>query len=160
MDFYSLLLRSIKLEIKKIGIDNIEKIKTIIKAAFSGEPWYDDWSDEQQFHAYIIDLIDNKNSLSLGLYDNNELIGVSLGRIKHWYTGTQYCIDDLAISPKAQSKGYGSKFMKLIEDYILKENIVGIVLFSEKDIPAYNFYIKNNFEEKTKRVFFEKNLII
>lgn len=146
------------MQIKKIGMDNIEEIKTVIKDTFSREPWNDDWSNEKQFHSYILDLIDNKNSLSLGLYDNDKLIGVSLGRIKHWYTGTEYWIDDLAIIPKAQGCGYGSKFIDMIEEFIKNQGIVGIVLFTEKDIPAYGLYVKKSFEEKKERVFFEKHL--
>lgn len=146
------------MEIRKLSTDNIEEIKFIIKETFSKEPWNDDWSDEQQFRSYILDLIDNKNSLSLGLFDNDNLIGVSLGRIKHWYTGTEYWIDDLAILPKAQGHGCGSQFIDMIERFIKKQGIVGIVLFTEKDILAYGLYVKKSFEEKKERVFFEKHL--
>lgn len=146
------------MEIRKLNRDNIEEIKFIIEEAFSREPWNDDWSDALQFHLYILDLIDNKNSLSIGLYDNGDLVGVSLGRIKHWYTGTEYWIDDLAILPKAQGHGCGSEFIDLIEDFIKKQGIVGIVLFTEKDIPAYGLYVKKQFDEKKERVFFEKHL--
>lgn len=147
------------MDIRKINIANIEEIKYVIKETFSKEPWNDDWNDEKQFHSYILDLIDNKNSLSLGLYDeNNHLIGVSLGRIKHWYTGTEYWIDDLAIHPKTQRCGCGSKFIDMIEEYIKELGIIGIVLFTEKCIPAYNFYVKKSFIEKKERVFFEKHL--
>lgn len=149
----------LKMEIRKMSIDHIEEIKSVIKETFSAEPWNDDWHDEQQFHAYILDLIDNKNSLSLGLYDNDHLIGVSLGRIKHWYTGTEYWIDDLAILPKAQGKGCGSAFVDLIEEYAKETGIAGIVLFTEKNIPAYGLYIKKDFEERPERVFFEKKIL-
>lgn len=79
--------------IRQVNTADIEKIKSVIKEAFSREPWNDDLSDEWKFHSYILDLIDNKNSLSLELYDKDDLIGVSLGRIKHWYAGTEYWID-------------------------------------------------------------------
>lgn len=146
------------MEVKRIEPDHIEEIKSIIKEAFSREPWNDDWSDERQFHSYILDLIDNRSSLSLGLYDDDDLIGVSLGRIKHWYAGTEYWIDDLAILPRAQGRGCGSKFIDLIEDFIKAQGIVGIVLFTERDIPAYGLYVKKSFVEKRERVFFEKHL--
>lgn len=146
------------MEIKELNIADIENIKTVILDTFSREPWNDDWSDKDQFHSYILDLIANPNSLSLGLYENNELIGVSLGRIKHWYTGNEYWIDDLAILPKTQGRGCGSKFIDLIEDYIKAKGFVGIVLFTEKEIPAYHLYVKKGFEEKSKRVFFEKKI--
>lgn len=147
------------MDIKELTSRDIEQIKTVILETFSKEPWNDDWQDQEQFHSYILDLIDNKNSLSLGLYENNDLIGVSLGRIKHWYTGTEYWIDDLAILPFKQGKGYGSKFIELIEDFIRHRGIVGIVLFSERDIPAYHLYVKKGFSEKPERVFFEKKIV-
>lgn len=146
------------MKIKELTVNEIEDIKNIILEAFSREPWNDNWTDKQQFHLYILDLIGNKNSLSLGLYDNEKLIGVSLGRIKHWYTGNEYWIDDLAILPQSQGQGCGSKFIDLIETFIKPKGIVKIVLFSEKNIPAYHFYVKKEFTEKTKRVFFEKIL--
>jgi len=152
------LTENTKLKVEELNVSYIEQIKAVILETFSREPWNDDWSDKDQFHAYILDLIGNPNSLSLGLYENNELIGVSLGRIKHWYTGTEYWIDDLAILPKTQGRGCGSKFIDLIEDYIKEQGVVGIVLFTEKDIPAYGLYIKKSFEEKKERVFFEKHL--
>lgn len=144
---------------KELTIADIESIKTVILETFSKEPWNDDWSDKEQFHSYIMDLIGNPNSLSLGLYENGELIGVSLGRIKHWYTGNEYWIDDLAILPQAQGRGYGSEFIDLIEDHIKSKDFDGIVLFTEREIPAYHFYVKKGFEEKRERVFFEKKIL-
>lgn len=148
-----------KTEIKEINGADTENIKKIISETFSREPWNDDWSDEKQLYLYILDLIGNPNSLSLGLYKNNELIGVSLGRIKHWYTGNEYWIDDLAVLPQFQGCGYGSEFIDLIEAYIKAKGFTGIVLFTEKDIPAYNLYVKKEFTKKTERVFFEKKIL-
>lgn len=131
------------MNIKKLSIQDIEEIKHIICETFSKEPWNDDWHDEEQLYNYILDLIGNRNSLSLGLFDDHDkLVGVSLGRIKHWYTGNEYCIDDLAILPGEQGHGYGSKFIDLIEKYAVNQNITGIVLFTEQNIPAYRLYVK------------------
>lgn len=147
------------MELKELSIADIENIKNIILETFSREPWNDNWIDKKQLHSYILDLIGNKNSLSIGLYENGELIGVSLGRVKHWYTGNEYWIDDLAILPQVQGRGCGSKFIDMIEDNIKSKNFVGIVLFTEREIPAYYLYVKKGFEEKRERVFFEKKLL-
>lgn len=146
------------MEIHQLKLTQIEEIKKVISDAFSPEPWNDDWSDELQFNNYIMDLIGNKNSLSLGLYDMDKLVGVSLGRVKHWYKGNEYWIDDLAIRPEFQGRGYGSEFLKLLEKYVKEMSIVRIVLFTNKDIPAYYMYLKNGFVQQEERVFFEKKL--
>lgn len=147
------------MQIKELSVADAESIKTVIFETFSKEPWNDDWSDEKQLNLYIMDLIGNANSLSLGLYENNELIGVSVGRIKHWYSGNEYWIDDLAILPQAQGRGYGSEFIDFIEKHIKEKGINGIVLFTERDIPAFNLYVKKGFAEKRERVFFEKKIL-
>lgn len=146
------------MKIEKLSVDDIAEIGAVIKGAFSRAPWNDDWRDEEQFHAYLLDLAGNASSLSLGLYDGEKLIGVSLGRLKHWYTGTEYWIDDLAIIPERQGDGCGTKFLQLIEAFIQTAGIVGIVLFTDRNAPAYGFYVKNKFEERSERVFFEKRL--
>ena len=72
-------------ELKEININNIEEIKSLFAEIFTKEPWNDDWSDLTQLHEYIMDLIGNSNSLTLGLFENDELIGLSMGSIMHWY---------------------------------------------------------------------------
>lgn len=145
------------MEIKELSTENKEEIKHIIYTAFSQEPWNDKWKSDEQLTKYVTGLTDNKNSLSLGLVDNEKLIGVAVGRIKYWYDGDEYWIDDLAILPQAQGKGCGSEFMKLMEKYLKEKNIKKTVLFTNKDIPAYYFYKKNGFSEKNERTVFEKN---
>lgn len=78
--------------IKKLSVDFIEEIKTLFAEIFTNEPWNDDWSDENQLHNYILDLTGNRNSLAIGLFEDDEFIGMALGSIKHWYTGTEYYI--------------------------------------------------------------------
>lgn len=45
--------------------------------------WNDDWSNQVQLHKYIMDLIGNRNSLTLGLIEDDKLIGLSMGSILH-----------------------------------------------------------------------------
>ncbi len=66
--------------IKELDIKLIEEIKSLFAEIFTNEPWNDDWSDETQLHEYIMDLIGNRNSLTLGLFEDRELIGLSMGR--------------------------------------------------------------------------------
>lgn len=146
------------MELKKLSLEDIDDIKRVILDAFTGEPWNDDWQDPEQFHRYILDLIDNENSLSLGLVDNGKIVAVSLGRIKHWYSGNQYWIDDLGVISDAQGKGYGTSFLTLAEQYLKEHGINKIILLTEREIPAFYFYKKNGFELREKRVVYEKEI--
>ena len=50
-------------EIKELTIEEIDIIKSFFKDVFMREPWNDDWSDNEQLHQYITDIIGNQNSL-------------------------------------------------------------------------------------------------
>lgn len=145
-------------QIKKIGIEYIGEIEVLFKEVFMNEPWNDDWSNAEQLHRYIMDLIGNSNSLTMGIFENDRIIGVAMGNIRHWYSGTQYYIDELFITRDEQGKGKGILFLNSIEQLLCKEGIEGIFLQTERDMPAYTFYQKNGFEELKEHVSFGKRL--
>ena len=93
--------------LKVLGMAHEQAVKGLIRDAFSAEPWCDRWEDEDVFHSYILDVMGNQNSLALGLFSEDVLIGISLGRLRHWYNGIEYCIDDLCIASEHQDKGSG-----------------------------------------------------
>lgn len=82
---------------KQLDINAFSIIKELFVSVFSNEPWNDDWSNENQPHLYIQDLVGQSNSLTFGLFEETELIGISMGHIKHWYTGTEYYINELCM---------------------------------------------------------------
>lgn len=135
-----------------------EDIAHIIKEAFASQPWNDDWTEHETLMQYVTDITENANSLPLGLYNGHELVGLALGRLKHWFNGIEYCIDDFCIKPDYQGKGAGSEFMKLIKEYCAKEKFAKISLKTSKKAAAYGFYVKNGFKEQHDDVFFEYNI--
>ena len=143
---------------KRIGPDEKEKIKELFTGVFTHEPWNDDWSDEKQLDLYITDLTGQHYSLTYGLYENEELIGVSMGYVKHWYTGTEYMIDELCIRTDKQGAGAGTYFLQQIETAVKDLGLKHIFLQTEVDVPAYGFYKKNGFTELTGHVSFAKEL--
>ncbi len=143
---------------RQIGVAEKEPIKKLFKSVFMFEPWNDDWSDEQQLDHYIMDLIGQSNSLTYGLYEGDELIGFSLGFVKHWFSGTEYVIDEFCVKKEKQGLGVGSFFMAEIEKVIKEKGLVHIFLQTDSEVPAYNFYKKNGFVELTTHVSFAKDI--
>lgn len=142
------------MQIKTLTMENQAEIMEIIRDAFAVAPWNDKWDDEAVFRLYIQDIIGNANSLSLGLYDQDELIGVALGRLKHWYDGIEFCIDDFCIKTACQGKGAGSAFIKLIAQYARENHYKEISLRTKRTAAAYHFYKKNGFDESETNVYF------
>ena len=119
-------------ELKRIGLNEKSQIKKLFKDVFTNEPWNDDWSDEEQLNMYMNDLIGQSYSLTYGLYDSGELIGLSMGYIKHWFRGTEYYIDELCIRTDRQGEGIGTFFMNEIEKAIGSIGIKKIFLHLSK----------------------------
>lgn len=107
---------------------------------------------------YVSELINNKNSLSFGLFENNNMIGMALGHIKHWYEGTEYWIDEFGVLPEKQQCGIGTEFLTGIEKALAGKGIIYIALLTERTVPAYYFYKRNGFDEKKETSFFVKRV--
>ena len=76
--------------VKQINIDLKNEVKQIFLDVFTREPWNDKWQNESQINSYLDDLMGNNNSLSVGFFRDNEMIGISLGYIFHWWQGDEY----------------------------------------------------------------------
>ena len=143
--------------VKKLSIKDKKIITAVFTSVFTKEPWNDDWSDTNQLDMYINDLVGQDYSLTYGLFDDDELIGISLGYVKHWYSGTEYIINEFCIKTDRQGAGAGSFFIAEIEKAIKELGIKQIFLLTDSNVPAYNFYKKNGFvEEETTRPMVKK----
>ncbi len=146
------------MELVRLNAADLPAVRALFLDVFTGPPWNDDWSDGEQLNAYLNDLTQNKNSLALGLMDKGMLVALSLGSIRHWYSGTEYSIDELCVARAYQGKGVGTEFLAQIEKYLLAHNIVHIFLQTERYAPAYDFYKKRGFCEMPEHVSFSKRL--
>ena len=145
-------------ECRKIGTEEMPAIRELFAGVFTGEPWNDDWSDGEQLDLYLEDLVGQQNSLTYGLYEDGRMVGLSMGRMKHWYTGTEYYIDELCIRTDRQGTGLGTLFLQEIEHAIREAGMVQIFLQPSADVPAYQFYRKNGFQELKGHVSFQKRI--
>ena len=144
------------LELRRLSTDDKEAITNVFVSVFMREPWNDDWSDREQLDLYINDLTGQSYSLTYGLYDQDELIGISMGYIKHWYTGTEYIINELCIKTDRQGTGAGTFFLSGIEKAIKELGLKQIFLLTDRDVPASGFYKKNGYLEVNNLVPFSK----
>ena len=135
------------MELRVLSLSDREEITAKFTRVFTAEPWCDDWSDTGQLYAYITDLAGQENSLTLGYMENGEIAALAMGRKKHWYTGTEYCIDEFFVDTPFQGKGVGSAFLKDMKEYLSSEGIEQIFLQTDRNVPAYGFYLKNGFIE-------------
>ena len=146
------------MNLKVLTPQDKKPIIDLFRNVFTREPWNDDWSDPEQLDAYIDDLIGQSNSLTLGFLDGNRLVGLSMGRIKHWYEGTEYCIDEFCVDVPFQNKGIGSAFLGEIEAYLSKIGVRRLFLQTDRTTPAYSFYTNRGFRELNDNVSLAKRI--
>lgn len=101
----------------------------------------------------------NKNSLCFGAYQDGNLVGIALGRIKSWYEGTEYWVEEFGVLPERQQTGIGSEFLRQIERMVAERGISHMALLTDRQVSAYRFYRKNGFEEREDTVFLVKSIL-
>ena len=146
------------MELRELTLRDREIITELFRDVFTHEPWNDDWSDADQLNAYIGDLVGQGDSLTLGFFDGDRLAALSMGRVKHWFRGTEYLIDEFCVARALQGRGIGTRFMEAVEAYLVRNGIRHIFLQTGRDMPAYRFYLKRGFTELEGHVSFAKEL--
>ena len=146
------------MELRVLTLKDREIITELFRDVFTHEPWNDDWSDRDQLEAYITDLTGQSYSLTLGYFDGDRLAALSMGHVKHWYTATEYLIDEFCVDRSRQGQGIGTAFMGAIEAYLTENGIRQIFLQTGKDMPAWSFYRRLGFQELEGHVSFAKRL--
>ncbi len=146
------------IEIKELAAADFEAVKELFASVFTNEPWNDDWSDENQLNEYLKDVMSGRNPLNLGLYDGTELVGISFGHIKHWFSGTEYVIEELCIRTERQGQGLGTAFFNLMKPVMESRGIVQYFLQTDVNAPAYKFYTKLGFTDLKGHVSFARKI--
>ena len=136
----------------------LPQMAKLYREAFAGEPWNDDWSDTKQLNEYMKDISKAYNALNYGLLIDGKLMGMSVGRINHWWEGTNYNIEELCIAPSYQGQGIGSKFLGLIEQCVRGKGLAGIFLQTDSDKPSYQFYHKNGCQDLDMHISLYKSV--
>jgi len=144
--------------IKRLTYEHMEDVKKLFLSVFTQPPWHDHWPSDAYVTRYLDDLMNQQNSLSLGYYHQDELVGLSLGYTFHWWQGKDYFIKEFCIKRDLQGQGIGSSFLHEMENELLSLGIEAMYLITERDVPAYHFYQKNDFFELKNSVMFAKNM--
>ena len=83
-----------------------------------------------------------------GLFQGDNLIGISSGwiTIRH-YSGKQLEIDNVIVASKYQSKGYGTQFIELLEQWSREQDCKTMELNSYLTNPrSHKFYFTQGFK--------------
>lgn len=136
----------VSMKLDKITMENVEECITLYMDTFSKEPWNDVFESSDKVRAYYHHFLASNQCIGyVGIVDEKIEV-MSIGMIKPWIEGLEYYIDEFCVSYASQGKGYGSQFLDLVDADIKKKGLNAIILNTSKNVPAYDFYLKNGFQ--------------
>ena len=143
------------IDIKQMDEAWIEKCAYLYQSAYKNEPWNEEYSIVE-ITDYLSRFLNSGTKRAYVLVLDEEIIGVALGLIVPCVGSDYFRLEDICLSPQYQRNGFGSRFIKLISDCVLKENCDSILLGTQKDYPAHNFYLNNDFQEIDSILLYRK----
>jgi aminoglycoside 6'-N-acetyltransferase I len=141
------------LEFKKFENSYLDECTNLFLNVYSVEPWNDKWESFEQARDYLLEFISNPVFSGYIACNDSKIIGVCLGHKRSWWSGKSYYMNEFFVDNDLQGQGIGTQFMNYIKKNLIEQGIKGIVLITEKDIPAEMFYKKNNFQVSQSNIF-------
>jgi aminoglycoside 6'-N-acetyltransferase I len=132
---------------------DLEPCSELMLKVFSGEPWFDQWDSVLHVQQYLAEFMDNPVFLGFVIEQEGKILGASFGHTKSWYSGKEYYIQEYFIDTDLQGSGLGSALMNGMKAYLSSVHVHCMVLLTEKDLPAEDFYRKHGFEVKKDIIF-------
>ncbi|MBQ6381590.1 MAG: GNAT family N-acetyltransferase [Clostridia bacterium] len=146
-----------KMVIQPCNINNLDRYAAIYAAAFSGEPWNDNWKAEDA-EIHIKEIMESKQSYGLEYLVGGEVAGFILGTSMLFHYGRTFEINDLAVHPDYQKRGIAKLLLDRLLSDIKAQGIVGVHLITAGNTFLTDFYGRYGFEEEKRVVLMGKEL--
>ena len=136
----------------------LDQIVDLFLEVFENDPWNDNWPSQEKAKQYLLDIIKTPGFIGFVSFIEDELAGVLLGHVVKWWQGDEYFIKEFFVNSKQQGKGIGSKLIEHLQKELKKDEINTIVLLTENNATAAEFYDKRGFKVSTHTRFMYKNI--
>lgn len=135
--------------IQPCTIEHLNQYGTIYAAAFSGEPWNDNWSVEDAT-VHVRELIESKQHYGLECVVEGEVVGFILGTSMLFHYGRMFEINDLAIAPQFQHRGLARQLLQQCLADMKEQGIVGFHLITACEGRLPQFYERFGFKKEQR----------
>jgi GNAT superfamily N-acetyltransferase len=143
--------------IQSITDQNLEECVSAYLKAYNAAPWNYNWSYDGA-KKYLLEYVESKQFIGFAMYDEGKVVAALFAHQKTWWTNTQVMIDELFVSGEKQRMGYGKRLLNHFYDYAADNNINTVVLMTNKYMPSYNFYLKDDYIDTEQYVFMFKQI--
>ena len=131
---------------------DLEDCVRIYIDAFTAPPLNFDFLTKEKAWRYISDLIKTPGFMGYTYWINGEMAAFCFGKLDNYFDGTMFEVEELAVASAYQRSGIGSTVMNLLEIKLAGYNVSAVSLQTSRELPAFDFYLKNNYEEIKENV--------
>ncbi len=131
--------------LKKITKDDVKKGAQLYYEVFTSEDWKFYWLTEEKAYNYFEDIYNTPNFYGFLFLQGEEVVGCCVGVGNPHFINKQYEIKEIFIKPTLQKQGIGNLFLEEIEMNLRNMDYQLITLYTQKTVPAFNFYKKRNY---------------
>lgn len=143
------------MKIRKIQLSDLKVCSKILESAYSKEPYNENFAKGASLKYLNAKF---KHGDGFVVVEDKKIIGFVIIFLSYWSNGTQAIIEEIAIKPDLQGKGYGKAIMETVNKYLAKNKVKSVMLWVNKNSKALDFHKKNGFEVADDSVVMFKNL--
>lgn len=139
--------------------EDIHAAVELYLGVFNEEPFCYDWLRPDNAARYFTDIENTPGSYSFLYYDNKGLLaGLCLGIIQDYFQIVTYEIKEVAVRKDAQGRGRGTRMLSEVSKHLRTQGVQALTLMTQKNIPAFSFYKKNNFSTLDSTIYMTKHI--
>ena len=127
--------------------NHFDDVLRIYVDAFTSPPLNYSFVTKQNAGRYITDITMTPCFLGYVFPSEEKISAFVFGKIDNYFDGNLYEVMELAVDPKAQRRGIGTKLMNLLESKLKSLGVDAISLNTSRNLPAFFFYQKNGYTE-------------
>ncbi len=145
------------MNIRKMEQVDIAACADILCSVYNNELWQCRWSREVAIE-YLTDFYNMQKFVGYVIEVNGMICGAIFAHEKVWWNNSEVFVEEMFVKPDLQRKGYGTKLLEKIEEYIKEKGLAGMTLSTNRYAPAPKFYGKNGFVNCEHILFMCKEL--
>ncbi len=124
---------------------HLEKSVDIFFDIYKNEPFNYQWIQYKAVSDYFTDIFKTPKFRGFVFLKDDITVGICVGIISDYFKVKKYRISEIFISRKFQKKGIGSEFLSEIRKILFEDGIEVIEISTDKNTPAFDFYLKNDY---------------
>jgi ribosomal protein S18 acetylase RimI-like enzyme len=131
---------------------DLETCAEIYVDAFNAPPLEYNFLTKEKAERYLRDLTRTPGFMGYTYWVDGEMAAFCFGKLDNYFEGMMFEVEELAVVPQKHRSGLGSIVMSLLETKLAGYGVMAVSLHTSRDLPAFGFYIKNNYEELSENV--------